>query len=364
MSLNRLIYYSAIIGGWAALVACLISEFVVKRPGWLGGGGLEEAVAAALVGAAVGAGLNLVAGAANTQWRQQLKRLGPGLLLGGVGGAVGSLIGLFLYRNGLPRAIGWCVMGMGIGAVDGLSDWSWKKLRNGLIGGALGGLLGGFLFDPIKDLAASRTGLASRAIAFTLLGACIGALIGLVQVALKEAWLTVLDGYRPGRQLILSKDVTMLGRAEHAALPFFGPLARDVEREHARILRQPGGRFVIEDGQTKAGTRVNGEPIVGQRLLRDGDLIRLGPNIIRFSERHRSASEPAAAPAPAPRPTAAPAPRPVAVPPRPQPAPAPAAAPAAAPPVTARDPDSCPKCGRKMPGPIGKRRCLFDGTMF
>src|SRR5205823_5763946 len=256
MSLNRLIYYSALIGGWAALIGCLLSEVIV-RPGTFDEGYLKVAVVAALVGAAVGGGLNLVAGMANAQWLQQVKRALPGLVLGGAGGALGAVIGNAVFHFGLPRALGWCVMGLAIGAVDGLYERAGKKLRNGLIGGALGGLVGGFLFDPVKEWAAG-SGLAGRAIAFVLLGTCIGALVGLVQVVLKEAWLTVLDGYRPGRQLILSKDVTVLGRAEHAALPFFGTLARDVEREHARILRQPGGRFVIEDAQTKGGTRVNG----------------------------------------------------------------------------------------------------------
>jgi hypothetical protein len=337
MSLNRLLYYCAIIGGWAGLLGALVSEFLVKRPGWISGIA-EDAVTAAVVGAAIGAGLNLVAGMVNAQWLQQLKRLAPGLLIGGVGGAVGSLVGNILFQHGLPRAIGWCVMGLSIGVVDGVSDRSVKKVRNGLIGGALGGLVGGFLFDPIKDWAASQTGLASRAVAFVLLGVCIGALIGLVQVVLKEAWLTVLDGYRPGRQLILTKEVTVLGRAEHVALPFVGTLSRDLEREHARIVRRPNGQFVIEDIQTKSGTRVNGEPIQGPRLLRDGDTIRVGANIIRFSQRSR----PAAAPAPVPRPVAEPA---VVA-------------------VTARDPDCCPKCGRKVAGPRGKRRCLFDGTTF
>src|SRR5207253_1076478 len=104
---------------------------------------------------------------------------------------------------------------------------------------------------------------------------------GLVQVALKEAWLTVLDGYRPGRQLILARPVTTLGRAENANLPFFGPTARDVERQHLTIVRQPNGQFLLTELGTKAGAKVNGEPVVGTRVLRDGDHIRLGGNAVR-----------------------------------------------------------------------------------
>jgi len=78
---------------------------------------------------------------------------------------------------------------------------------------------------------------------------CIGILIGLVKVVFKDAWLTVLDGYRPGRQLILAEARTVLGRAEYAALPFLARGDADVELEHARIVRQPDGRFALEDNQ-------------------------------------------------------------------------------------------------------------------
>ena len=230
------------------------------------------------------------------------------------GSALGGFIGNLLFAYlGLPRAFGWLIMGVSIGAVDGLFDRAWKKVRNGLIGGALGELIGGFLFEPIQRMAASPTGMASRAIAFVLLGVSIGALIGLVQVVLKEAWLTVLDGYRPGRQLILSREMTTLGRAENANLPFFGPTAQEMGKQHATSC-QPNGQFVLEDLGAKAGTKVNGEPVQGRRGLRDGDRIQMGGNLIRFSERQRSAA-PAPVPVPVPvlHPVPAPAARPVAV---------------------------------------------------
>jgi hypothetical protein len=373
MSLNRLIYYSAVIGGWAALLGWFVAEFLVLRTKWFGEGVFAVVLMAALVGAAVGGGLNLVAGMANASWREQVKRLAPGLLIGGIGGALGGLLGnlLFAYA-GLPRAFGWLLMGVSIGAVDGLFDRAWKKVRNGLIGGALGGLIGGFLFEPIQRLASSPTGMASRAIAFVLLGVSIGALIGLVQVVLKEAWLTVLDGYRPGRQLILSRETTSLGRAENANLPFFGPTAQTVEKQHATIVRQSDGRFVLEDLGTKNGTRVNSEPVQGRRVLRDGDRIQMGGNLVRFSERQRAAAPPAPAPtaipatsAPAAIPVARVAPAPVAKPalaamPPSVPAPAPPAAPA----PRSRAPDECPTCGRKVLGAPGRRRCMIDGTTF
>ncbi|HID76195.1 MAG TPA: FHA domain-containing protein, partial [Planctomycetaceae bacterium] len=286
MSLNRFIYYSAVVGGWAAYVAWIAAELFVLGRHRLGGAA-KTILTAALVGAAVGAGLQLVSGMTNRRWRRQLKRASSGLIGGGLGGTLGGLLGSILYSTlGLPRAIGWLIMGLAIGASDGICERSPRKLRNGLIGGAAGGLVGGLLFDPI---ASAGSDLPSRVTAFVILGVSIGAMIGLAQVVFKEAWLTVLDGYRPGRQLVLTSTVTSLGRGDHLPLPFLGPAGRDLESEHARIIRQPDGQYVCEDNHSRIGTLVNHQPVDQPVLLRDGDLIRLGANIIRFNHRVRGA---------------------------------------------------------------------------
>ncbi len=305
MSLIRLVYYSTLIGGCAAYLGWLLAELCFFRSR-AGGGYAQVAMVGGIVGAAIGIGLNLVAGMANGHWKQLLYRSVPGLLAGGVGGAVGGVVGDLLFSSlGFPRAIGWMIVGLSIGMADGLFEHSPVKLRNGLIGGSIGGLIGGFLFDPIQNLIhsvagqalmASSSGMSSRATAFVILGMCIGALIGLVQVVLKEAWLTVLDGYRAGRQLILSQPVTTLGRGDHLPLPFLGPKSYELEVEHLKIARQPGGAFVLEDNQSKLGTQVNGQPVRGPVVLKDRDVIKLGANHVRFNERARRAT--AAAPAP------------------------------------------------------------------
>jgi hypothetical protein len=119
------------------------------------------------------------------------------------------------------------------------------------------------------------------------LGLCLGALIGLTQVVLREAWLTVVDGYRTGRQLIISRPVTVLGRGDHLPLPFLGPGNRDLEIEHCRITRQANGSFLLEDLQSRLGVFVNQQRVQGSRELASGDMIKLGPNHIRFQESRR-----------------------------------------------------------------------------
>jgi hypothetical protein len=126
-------------------------------------------------------------------------------------------------------------------------------------------------------------------VAFVILGVSIGALVGLTHVVLMEAWLTVVDGFRPGRQLILTKPVTFLGRGDHLPLPFLGYAGRDLESEHARITRQPEGQYVVEDNGSRIGTQLNGRRVSSPAALSDGDLIKLGSNIVRFEHRRRAA---------------------------------------------------------------------------
>ncbi len=295
MSLLRWIYYSTALGGWAAFCGWLVAEILragIKREAHV----LQVAVTAGVTGAAIGLGLCLAAAMQSGQWRQLARRALPSLAGGGLGGIVGGLAANALYfdGHGLPRAFGWMIMGLVIGVVEGLYEKSPRKIRNGLIGGGLGGLLGGAMFDPIALWTRTDSGMASRATSLVVLGLCIGGAVSLVQVVLKQAWLTVVDGYRTGRQLNLTEPLTVLGRSDRLAMPLLGPQSRDVEAEHVRVTRQSDGSYALEDNHTRIGTRLNTQPVTGQMPLRDGDVIRIGGNLVRFNERRRRAIRPPA----------------------------------------------------------------------
>ena len=105
---------------------------------------------AGLIGAMIGLGLSMVAGMANAQWKQ----LFAALCWASAAGASAVPSAACWATSSIPavsRAIGWLVMGLGIGVVEGLYERSSSKIRNGLVGGAVGGILGGFLFDPSRD---------------------------------------------------------------------------------------------------------------------------------------------------------------------------------------------------------------------
>ena len=401
MSFYRLIFYHAMLGGWAAFAGWLVSEaLLLQRSDSLGT--LPIFLTAAFVGAAIGAGIAMVGAVANGNFKGVFARFAFCLAGGFAGGALGGLIGNVIYSV-LPffvvRVLGWMLMGLGIGGVDGLFDRSFKKIRNGLIGGAVGGLLGGLCFDPVVHTVGGN--MSGRAIAFVILGMCIGLFIGLAQIFLREAWLTVEQGFRPGRQFVLNIPVTILGTSEKSQLPFIAFGAKGVEPIHLRIEQQDDGRFVVRDNGSRTGTFVNGER-VQEELLQDDDVIQLGPNVVRFREvvKHVSSEgdgrrrRPPPVPA-APRPTAAalpeatpiragpppmPAPAPVSIKPAP-PAPLPARAPATvqqvaiqpanvpalkpAPPSAPRG-KACPKCGKPgtpIPG-TGHHLCMSCDLKF
>ncbi len=73
---------------------------------------------------------------------------------------------------------------------------------------------------------------------------------------------------------------TLLGRDPNCTLPLhdFG-----VSRQHAVITPVANGDYVLRDLQSTNGTRVNGAPVPGIRVLKDGEKIFVGDTVLRFA---------------------------------------------------------------------------------
>jgi hypothetical protein len=233
---------------------------------------------------------------------QRMLRVGACLLVGCLGGLIGGLFGQFLYDKTemeLFRVLGWTITGLLIGLSIGLFEYvtalaqkrpsagPLAKVLKGLGGGAVGGLAGGTLSVLCRNLFQSENlslYWSPSAIGFVALGLCIGLMVGLSQVLFREAWIRVQAGFRPGRELLLTKEETVIGRAEGSDVPLFGDPG--VERRHARIVRR-GDRFVLEHLGGASATFVNDTPVVGPTALKSGDLIRLGRSVLSFGERQK-----------------------------------------------------------------------------
>jgi hypothetical protein len=302
MSFRRFVYWCALCGGWAAAMGWLVGRLVAPGDA-LGGTGLKGMFLGLLIALALGLVDAVWVFSLRPLWRV-LPRLFVCVAIGTVGGLLGSVTGqlLFDWENlAALQVFGWVLTGLMVGVSIGSYDllrawvreeelgWTLSKVVRGVLGGTLGGLLGGILDWTLGDawaaLLPGKEDLWSPSLTgFIALGLCIGLLIAMAQVILKEAWLKVEAGFRQGRELLLNQPVLTIGRAEACDLGLFGDAL--IEKLHARIYQQEG-RYLIADAGSATGTFVNDQRIDGPTLLRSGDLIRVGNANLRFSERRQ-----------------------------------------------------------------------------
>lgn len=303
MSFRLFVYYCAVCGAWAAFVGWLLGRF-------LGPESWDSFPRVTMRGLSLGLtlafGLGLVDALFSSRGFGAVALRGLIVaLIGLFSGLLGAAVGQGLYRltdSELFRAFGWVLTGLLIGASVGVFDvlarltrgegasGAVRKVLNGVIGGGIGGLLGVLLYIPLGKVLgqlfdrAPEDIYSSGAWGMVVLGACIGLFIGLAQVILKEAWVRVESGFRPGRELILNKDEITIGRAESCDIGLFG--GQGVEKVHARILLK-GKRYLLADDDTPGGTYLNDEKISAPTPLRNGDIIRVGNCVLRFGERQK-----------------------------------------------------------------------------
>jgi len=302
MNFKNFIYYCALCGAWAALFAWLIAEVMGQNEASTSDREaiMKSATVAAILGLLLASVIGFLDALMNATGFQRIVRVFVCLLVGLVGslagGALGETLATYVLGQFVGRIIGWIVVGVIIGGSLGVFDLlramaagkgkgqAVRKIVNGVIGGTLGGALGGTLTamigqTPIRETL-PRFVLATGLV---ILGACIGLLIGLAQVILKEAWVKVEQGFKAGRQMILSKPDTTIGRAEGSDIALFGD--QQCEKLHAHIVLK-GDRYVlVEHGSPGTGTFINDQRISGQAPLKSGDLIRVGKSLLRFEER-------------------------------------------------------------------------------
>jgi predicted component of type VI protein secretion system len=88
--------------------------------------------------------------------------------------------------------------------------------------------------------------------------------------------LTIRQGPVPGKVHELAKDVMTIGRDVNNDLVINDS---EVSRNHARLTSQSGG-YLIEDLASTNGTFVNGQRLIGPKLLNSSDVVGLGETIV------------------------------------------------------------------------------------
>jgi hypothetical protein len=228
-----------------------------------------------------------------------------GVLISVVGGALGMYLGdriqhFLVWLLGdtgrnlvftmLARGLGWSLLGISIGASEGIAARSLGKFSYGTLGGLLGGFIGGALFDVFFSISrqigqddASTIRDVFSAIGLIITGACIGSLSALVQAAFQPANVKVMRGWQEGREYPLDKPAVLIGREEHADIALFRDMK--VEKRHCHIKQVGGKYYLVNNGAPKEWTLVNEVPVADRIELKDGDRIQLGNILLKFQLR-------------------------------------------------------------------------------
>ncbi len=225
----------------------------------------------------------------------------------GLFGLIGIVLGDYplvnLVVGTFARGLGWSLLGVAIGASEGVAARSLGKFSYGALGGLLGGFIGGIFFQIFYSFRGEGGGSSAwSAIGLVIVGACIGSLSALVQTVFLPANIKVMRGWQEGREYPLDKPDSLLGRDEHADIALFRDMK--VEKKHCYIKQVSGKYYLVNNGAPPELTLVNEAPVATQVELNDGDRIQLGSVILKFQLRaailRTKKRLPVAAPASAP----------------------------------------------------------------
>ncbi len=216
-----------------------------------------------------------------------------GALIGVVGGIVGFLIGqavLFIIGDmfihsmrsfntiGLPisRAVGWAMLGIFIGLVDGVRLKSFDKIKVGIIGGIIGGFLGGLALEYLRLLVPGTT--ISRLIGLLIFGLSIGFFYGLVENRLSYGVLRLLNGKYKGKEFLVNQRKMGIGSSDKNSIVLTG--YKDINDSHADLLLNRN-EVIISTGDPKKTVLVNDDKISKHQLKMD-DVVKIGSAKLLF----------------------------------------------------------------------------------
>jgi hypothetical protein len=228
--------------------------------------------------------------------QQSMSGMSFGAIVGMIGGGVGFFLGqavlflmggLLIHSNkhlnaiGLPlsRTVGWAVMGIFIGLIEGVRAKSMAKIKVGVIGGFIGGILGGLALEYFKLLA---PGLKQGRLAGLLIfSGLIGFFLGLVERRMSHGTLSILNGKNKGREYPIVQRKMRIGKSGRSEIKL-----QDYDKvlnTHAE-LRVDKDKVSIKRLKPEAHIWINEEP-VEEKALEFNDVIKIGTARCMYSPR-------------------------------------------------------------------------------
>lgn len=246
-------------GLWACVIALFIGLFMGIGEG-VYYGSKQNAIKYAAIGAIVSAVIGGISGDI-AQWMYS------GMLGDNSQGISAALV----------RALGWSIMGLGVGTAVGLIKPEIKRIISCAVGGFVGAFIGGFLFNYVGEWITNDT--VSRGVAIVVMGILIGVGVGLLEQFAKSAWLKVIRGEFEGKEYLIFPGTTSIGNNSKNTIVLFKD--KLVGSHHCDIIMQ-GSKYVLRDCGTPMGTIVNGMK-TDQHILRQGDAIAIGNSVLVFN---------------------------------------------------------------------------------
>ncbi|MBO5453508.1 MAG: FHA domain-containing protein [Clostridia bacterium] len=244
------------------------------------------------IGAIMGLGEGIYYGSKSNSAKYAGIGAGLGIGLGFLSGFVAQIIYSALLADtteytseiylAVVRALGWAILGGGIGVSIGLIKPEKMRILNCSLGGLAGGFVGGFLFNFISasvTVSENDSGMIPRLVGIILMGALIGLGIGLLEQFAKAAWLKVIRGEFEGKEYLVFEGKTSIGNSGKNTIVLFKD--KLVAPNHCEII-QEGNKYVLVDKGSPMGTVVNGMRIT-RHVLKQGDAIAIGNSVLVFN---------------------------------------------------------------------------------
>jgi len=114
-----------------------------------------------------------------------------------------------------------------------------------------------------------------------VIGACTGAMIGVVELLARDAWLQMVEGPLAGKEFLIFKDTMYLGSSPRSEIYLFNDDA--VAAQHA-VIRSVGDNYEIENLCPERPAAINGRSVQRSRL-HHGDQISIGRTVFVFQKR-------------------------------------------------------------------------------
>ncbi len=304
------IFLRMLVGGTAGLIVWAIMEPSAPKefgdPRWDSWSITFIALIGASVGFAVGGLDGYFQGTRLRAWRGAILGLIFGVICASFGSGLGgalyrAVFGNLIFMTGnvptqmLARILAFTPAGLALGFGIGMSSLNFRKAIQGMVGGGIGAAIAGAMFDPVSELVSpaimavrggNEVGIIGRVILSVVQGALIGLFIGIVERIARSAWVRLTLGRNEGKEWALDAGQNFIGRSESSQIPLFGDA--NVAPNHACIVRQGPGQFLLADGGSPIGTYLNGQR-VQQAPLFHGAVITVGSFNLEFLMKNQPA---------------------------------------------------------------------------